>query len=28
MSLQPNVGHGLLILEEFSRLHTTTHRSR
>ena len=28
MALQPNAGHGLLILDEVSRSHTTTHHSR
>ena len=28
MALQPNAGHGLLILEEVSILHTTTHHIR
>jgi hypothetical protein len=27
MALQPNAGHGLLILDEVSRSHTTTHHS-
>ena len=28
MALQPSAGHGLLILDEISRSHTTTHHSR
>ena len=28
MALQPNAGHGLLILDEVSRSHITTHHSR
>ena len=28
MALQPNPGHGLLLLDEVSRSHTTTHHSR
>jgi len=28
MALQPNAGHGLLILDEVSRSHTTTHHSQ
>ena len=28
MALQPNAGHGLLILDEVSISHTTTHHSR
>ena len=28
VALRPNAGHGLLILEVFSRSHTTTHHSR
>jgi len=28
LALRPNTGHGLLILEVFSRSHTMTHHSR
>jgi len=28
MALRPNAGHGLLILEVFSRSHTMTHYNR
>jgi len=28
MALRPNAGHGLLILDEVCRSHTTTHHSR